>query len=183
MALVGKDATQILAGGAEIFIGAKTTDGAAGSLLSFGHTLNPTEFAFEFEDFPIETEQSIGLATSFIVGAKYSLKIDVAQNNPAAMRIAARLAAANLTGSAPNETLAFNDPANEFFQVAVVGRSYGTTKVDTYTFWNSQVRTTEPIPFGKRAVQHLSMLLDLFRDDTVVTTPLTKGVYGRRVAA
>jgi hypothetical protein len=183
MALGGKDVTQILAGGAEIFIGAKTADAAAGTLLSFGHTLKPTEFNFDFEDYPVETEQSIGLATSFIVGAKFALIFDIAQNSPSAMRIAARLGAANLTGSSPNETLAFNDPAAEFFQVAMVGKGYGTTKIDTYTFWNAQVRTGGPIPFGKREVQHIPITLDLFRDDSVITTPLTKGIYGRRVAA
>jgi hypothetical protein len=183
VALGGKDVTQILAGGAEIFIGAKTADAAAGTLVSFGHTLSPTEFGFEFEDFPVETEQSIGRATSFIVGATYSLKLDIAQNSPAAMRIAARLPAAALTGTSPNENLAFIDPAGEFFQVAMVGKGYGTTKIDTYTFWNCQVRTVSPVPFGKKAVQHLGILLDIFRDDTVVTTPNTKGIYGRRVAA
>lgn len=183
MALGGKDVTQILAGGAEIFIGAKTADAAAGTLVSFGHTLAPTEFAFEFENFDVETEQSIGLATSFIVMAKYSIKLDIAQNSPSAMRIAARLPAAALTGTSPNENLAFVDPVAEFFQVAMVGKGYGSTKIDTYTYWNCQVKTVGAVPFGKKAVQHLGIVLDIFRDDTVVTTPNTKGIYGRRVAA
>lgn len=182
--LLGKDTAGIIAGGAEVFLGAKTANGAAGTLFSFGFTLTDTMFNFDFEDFPVFTEQLIGMANSFIVGAKYALELDVAQNNLQAMRVAARLASANLTGAAPGTLLTFNDPSQEFFQAQIVVKGPGPTKIDTYTFWNAQVRTTAGMPFGKKAVQHLKMTMDLFPDTTIVGSPeFVKGLYGKRSVA
>jgi hypothetical protein len=175
------DAARILVGGAQVKIGAYVADAAAGSLLTFGHTLTPTEFSFGFTDFDVITEQSQGRVKSVPQDADYQLKLEVAQNDTEAMLIATRQAAANLTSAGLN--LAFNDPVEIYYQVALVGVGYGSTKVDTYTFWRVQVKTTGPIPFAKAGVQKLTMTLGIFRDDSVVTTPLTKGLYGRRVVA
>lgn len=185
MSLAGTlDATKILVGGAQVKIGGYAADAAAASspaLATFGHTLTPTEFGFSFTDFDVITEQSIGRVKSVPQDADYTLKVELAQNDTEAMLIATRQLAANLTSSALN--LAFNDPVEVYYQVAIVGVGYGATKVDTYVFWKCQISTTGPIPFAKAGVQKLTMTIKIFRDDSVVTTPLTKGLYGRRVVA
>jgi len=175
-----KDATLILAGGAEVKIGAWVTAGGAGSLKTFGHTLAPAELGMAFEDFEIETEQSVGRVKSIPVSAQYTIKCDVAQNETDAMLIAMRMASAQLTGTG-NINLAIVDPSEIYYQVALVGKGYGTTaSTDTYTFWRCQVGTVDNIPFGKRAVQHLGITFKILRDDSVTATT-TKGLYGVRV--
>ena len=186
MALTGtKDATQILAGGAEVKIGAYVAAAVAGSLQSFGHTLSPTELGFSFEDFEVESEQSIGKLITIPVAASYTLKFDIGQNDPEAMLIATRMSSVQLTGAVLGaKTLAFVDPQAIYYQVALIGPGWGSTShTDTYTFWRCQVSTIDNIPFGKRAVQHLAVTMKILRDDSAGfgTGYLTKGYYGVRV--
>jgi len=188
MALPGtKDTTQILAGGAEVKIGVYAANGVDNGAANktFGHTLSPTELGFAFEDFEVETEQSIGKVITVPVAASYTLKFDIAQNDPEAMLIATRMTSGQLTGAALGaKTLAFTDPSAIYYQVALVGPGYGSTShTDTYTFWRCQVTSIDNIPFGKRAVQHLAVTMKVLRDDSAGagTGYLTKGFYGVRI--
>ena len=182
MALAGSlDSTKILAGGAQVKIGTYAqfgVDNVAGNK-TFGHTLSPAELGIAFEDFDVETEQSIGRVKTIPVNVAYTLKFDVAQNDAEAMLIATRMAAAQLTASATN--LAFTDPSEIYYQIALVGKGYGSTSgTDTYTFWKCQISSIDSIPFGKKAVQHIGITAKIIRDDTVTATTI-RGIYGVRV--
>jgi len=184
MALAGTlDAAKILAGGAQVQVGAWIAAGAAGTLKTFGHTMSPAELGFSFEDFDVETEQSIGRVKTIPVAASYTLKLDIAQNDPEAMLIATRMASTQLTGINGAQILAFIDPTEIYYQVALVGPGYGNTAhTDTYTFWRCQVSSIDNIPFGKKAVQHIGMTFKVLRDDSITGTfTLTKGLYGVRI--
>lgn len=183
MPLQGNASWQILAGGASVSIAPYVTNAGAFTGTSFGHTLSPTEFGFSFEDFDVETEQSIGRVKSIPVTANYTLKVELAQNDAQAMLIATRAPAAYLseTGTASG-SLAFVDPQEIYYQLKVIGKGYGTTTVDTYRFWRCQVSTVEPLVFGKKAVQGLGITFKITRDDTV-TTFTTSGYYGFRQIA
>jgi hypothetical protein len=183
MPINGLQSWQILAGGATLSIAPYATNAGTFTGTSFGHTLNPTEFAFNFEDFEVETEQSIGRVKAIPVTADYTLKATLAQNDAQAMLIATRAPAAYLaeTGTA-TANLAFVDPQEIYYQLKLVGKGYGTTTVDTYRFWRCQVSTVEPVVFGKKAVQGLGITFKITRDDTV-TTFTTSGYYGFRQVA
>ena len=173
------DTTKILTGGALVKIGGWTYNAAAATLLSFGHLLTPAELGFAFEDFDIETEQSIGRVKTIPVSANYTLKFDVAQNEADAMLIASRQPSTQLTGSNNTTVLGFSDPKEIYYQVALIGSGYATSGTETYTFWKAQVSSVDNIPFGKKAVQHLGMTLKILRDDSI-SAPLTNGYYGNR---
>ena len=183
MPLQGLASWQILAGGATLSIAPYASAAGAFTGTSFGHTLTPTEWGLAFEDFDVETEQSIGRVKSIPVLANYTLKVTLAQNDAQAMLIATRAPAAYLaeTGTA-TANLAFVDPQEIYYQLRLVGKGYGTTTVDTYRFWRCQVSTVEPIVFGKKAVQGLGITFKITRDDTV-TTYTTSGYYGFRAVA
>jgi len=183
MPLQGLASWQILAGGATLSIAPYATNAGAFTGTSFGHTLNPTEVGFAFEDFDVETEQSIGRVKSIPVTANYTLKCTLAQNDAQAMLIATRAPAAYLVETTTaTANLAFVDPQEIYYQLKLVGVGYGTTKIDTYRFWRSQVSTVEPVVFGKKAVQGLGITFKITRDDTV-TTFTSNGYYGFRVVA
>jgi hypothetical protein len=183
MPLQGLASWQILAGGATVSIAPYASNAGAFTGTSFGHTLTPTELGFAFEDFDVETEQSVGRVKSIPVTANYTLKVALAQNDAQAMLIATRAPAAYLaeTGTA-TANLAFVDPQEIYYQLKLVGVGYGTNKVDTYRFWRCQVGTVDPLVFGKKAVQGLGITFKITRDDTV-TTYTTSGYYGFRAVA
>lgn len=183
MPLQGLASWQILAGGATLSIAPYASNAGPFTGTSFGHTLTPTEFGLAFEDFDVETEQSIGRVKSIPVSANYTLKVTLAQNDAQAMLIAVREPAAYLaeTGTA-TANLAFVDPQEIYYQLKLVGKGYGTTTVDTYRFWRCQVSQVEPIVYGKKAVQGLGITFKITRDDTV-TTYTTSGYYGFRAVA
>jgi len=183
MPINGLQTFQILAGGATLSIAPYAAAVGAFTGTSFGHTLTPTELGFSFEDFDVETEQSIGRVKSVPVLASYTLKANLAQNDAQAMLISLREPAAYLseTGTA-SANLAFVDPQEIYYQLKLVGKGYGTTTVDTYRFWRCQVATVEPVVFGKKAVQGLGITFKITRDDSV-TTYTTSGYYGFRAVA
>jgi len=175
---------QILAGGATVSIAPYAAAAGTFTGTSFGHTLTPTELAFNFEDFDVETEQSIGRVKTIPVTASYTLKVSLAQNDAQAMLMATRQSTAAYlveTGTA-TANLAFNDPVEVYYQLKLVGKGYGTTTVDTYRFWRCQVSQVEPISFGKKSVQSLGITFKITRDDSV-TTYTTSGYYGFRQVA
>jgi hypothetical protein len=181
MALSGKDVTKILVGGAELFTSPYVTNAGAGTFSSFGHTLEPTEWALEYEDFDVVSELSIGRVKTVPINANYSIKAVLGQNDPAAMLIMSRQLAAQLTGTPPNDNLAFSDPVEIYYQLKLVGVGFGTTKVDTYTFWRCQVASVEPIQYAKAGVQRLAATWKVLRDDSIVA-PTTNGFYAKRVS-
>jgi hypothetical protein len=183
MPINGLQTFQILAGGATLSIAPYASAAGAFTGTSFGHTLSPTTLGFAFEDFDVETEQSIGRVKSVPVMANYTIKATLAQNDAQAMLMAIREPAAYLaeTGTA-TANLAFVDPQEIYYQLKLVGVGYGTTKVDTYRFWRCQVATVGDISFAKKGVQALDITFKITRDDTV-TTFTTSGYYGFRQVA
>jgi hypothetical protein len=183
MPINGLQTFQILAGGATVSIAPYAAAAGAFTGTSFGHTLSPTTLGFAFEDFDVETEQSIGRVKSVPVTASYTLKVALAQNDAQAMLIATRQPAAYLaeTGTA-TANLAFNDPQEIYYQLKMVGKGYGTTTVDTYRFWRCQVSQVSDISFAKKGVQSLEITFKITRDDSV-TTFTTSGYYGFRQVA
>ena len=183
MPINGLQTFQILAGGATLSIAPYAANAGAFTGTSFGHTLTPTEFSLSFEDFDVETEQSIGRVKSVPVLASYQVKCSLAQNDTQAMLIALREPATYLTETTTaTANLAIVDPQEIYYQLKLVGPGYGTTKVDTYRFWRCQVASVEPVSFAKKGVQALGITFKLTRDDSV-TTWTANGYYGFRVVA
>jgi hypothetical protein len=183
MPINGLQSFQILAGGATLSIAPYATNAGAFTGTSFGHTLTPTEFGLAFEDFDVETEQSIGRVKTIPVMADYTIKVQLAQNDTQAMLIAIREPAAYLveTGTA-TANVAIVDPQEIYYQLKLVGPGWGTTKIDTWRFWRCQVSTVDPVVFGKKAVQALGVTFKITRDDSV-TTFTSNGYYGFRQVA
>jgi hypothetical protein len=183
MPINGLQTFQILAGGATLSIAPYAAAAGTFTGTSFGHTLTPTEFGVSFEDFDVETEQSIGRVKSVPVLANYTIKCSLAQNDTQAMLIALREPAAYLveTGTA-TANLAIVDPQEIYYQLKLVGPGYGTTKIDTYRFWRCQVGTVDPVSYAKKGVQALGLTFKITRDDSV-TTFTTSGFYGFRAVA
>ncbi len=178
---LGRDTTKILVGGAEVFIGAKTSNGAAGVLFSFGYTQGPVEFMPNYEDLEVDAEQAISVVNSFTVGAKFMLAFTLLQNTLQAMRVGMRLASGNLTGTAPGTLLTFNDPTDEYFQLKFNAKGAGSLAVDPYVYWNVKLRMDGALPFAKRGVQALKMLAAIYPDSTITGVPeFAKGLYGNR---
>lgn len=184
MAINGLDATKILVGGATLSIAPYASNAGAFTGTSFGHTLSPTTFGFNFEDFDVETEQSIGRVKTLPVTASYTLKCTLAQNDAQSMLIATRQSATAFlveTGTT-SFNLAFNDPVEVYYQLKLVGKGYCTGTVDTYRFWKCQVSQVGDIQYAKKGVQALEITWKIIRDDSV-TTYTTSGYYGFRVGS
>jgi hypothetical protein len=184
MPLQGLASWQILAGGATLSIAPYASNAGAFTGTSFGHTLTPTTWGLAFEDFDVETEQSIGRVKTLPVAANYTLKATLAQNDAQAMFIATRQNTSGFLVETTTATanLAFNDPVEVYYQLKLVGVGYGTTKVDTYRFWRCQVSQVADISYAKKGVQALEITFKILRDDTV-TTFTTSGYYGFRAVA
>jgi len=184
MPINGLQAFQILAGGATVSVAPYAANAGAFTGSSFGHTLSPTTFGFAFEDFDIETEQSIGRVKTLPVAANYTLKAVLAQNDAQAMFMATRQSTtAFLTETTTaSGNLAFCDPVEVYYQLKLVGVGYGTTKIDTYRFWKCQVSSVGDIQFAKKGVQSLEITWKIMRDDSVATFT-TSGYYGFRAIA
>lgn len=171
MGLAGLSATKILVGAGTFSIGNYTISGGAGTLVDIGHTLTPFELSGNFENFDVDSERATEIVATYPQKSAYDLKVDFAQNEPEAMRIAFRQTAGNLSGTAgTGETLRVGSALAQYHQGSLVVPGTGTNSTATYTFWKMQVANVEPVVFGKAAVQGLKVTFRILRDDTVSTT-------------
>ena len=185
--LLGKDVAGILVGSAEVFVGAKTSNGGAGTLFSAGYTTKPSSFEPNIERTDIFVEQANSAAQNFVTGAAFKIKAILAQNNLQNMRMALSQASGTLTGAANGALLVINEPLDESFQVQLktpgpgTGTTHAGTKVDTYTFWNCKISQDGPLTFDKKGVQEIPITISILPDSTIVGSPeFVKGLYGNR---
>jgi len=185
MAIAGLDATKILVGGAQLYIAPYVTSAGTFTGTSFGHTLSPTTFGLAFEDFDVETEQSIGRVKTLPVTASYTVKCELAQNDAQSMFFATRQSAAGylVETTSVSFNLAINDPVEVYYQLKLVGVGYTTNKVDTYRFWKCQVSSVADVSYAKKGVQALGITFKILRDDTCSGTFTTSGYYGNRIGS
>lgn len=185
--LLGKDASGVIYGGATIKIGAKTSNGAAGTLFDAGYLASPPTLDFTQERAQIFAEQEYAAVADFPVGQAAVLEAEFLQNNLQNMRIATGQSSSNLTGAANGALLTFNTVVDEEFQVQLVvpgpgtGTTHAGTKIDTYTFWRCKISQRGPIKFDKKGAQTIPVRIAILPDSTIAGSPeYVKGLYGNR---
>ncbi len=167
----------ILVGAATVSIGDYVTAGGAGTLTDVGHTNGPVTLAPTFSDFEVKSERAFGTLKRIPLDATYKLKIPLMEATLEHMRIVNRQAAAQLTGTPPNEILALSDPQEQYQQISIVGPGLGTTSLRTITLWRCIVAELGEIQFAKGEKVVFDVTFDVLYDDSVAA-PLTKGFYG-----
>ncbi len=185
--LLGKDQAGVIYGGASIKIGAKTANGAAGTLFDAGYLASPPTLDNTIERTKLFAEQEFFAVADFMTAMENGIDAEFMQNNLQNMRIATGQAAAALTGTANGTTLVFNTPADESFQVQLVvpgpgtGTTHAGTKIDTYTYWNCRISQRGPVKFDKKGAQVIPVHIAILPDSTITGSPeFVKGLLGNR---
>jgi hypothetical protein len=185
--LLGKDSAGVIYGGATIKIGAKTSNGAAGTLFDAGYLASPPTLDNTIERTKIFAEQEFSPVADFISAAENGIDAEFLQNNLQNMRVATGQVAAAITGAANGALLVFNTPTDESYQVQLVvpgpgtGTTHAGTKIDTYTYWNCRISQRGPITFDKKGAQVLPVHISILPDSTIAGSPeFVKGLYGNR---
>lgn len=163
------DATKIMVGAGTFSIGAYVTAGGAGSLTDVGHVATPFELGVAMENFDVETERAVGIVKTTPQKDDYTLKVAFHESDPEWLRTALGQPSANLTGTAPDETLLVGDRAEQYHQATLVVSGIGTTGVRTLTFWKLQTISMEPVSFGKAIEQMYVVTFRALRDDSLAT--------------
>jgi len=163
------DATKIEVGSGVFSIGDWVTAGGAGSLADVGHIKSPFEIGVAMENFDVETERAIGIVKTTPTKDDYTLKVHFHEADPEWLGFALGQPDANLTGTAPDETLLVGDRSERYHQATIVGTGIGTTAVRTWTFWRLQVISLEPVLIGKAVEQSYNVTFRILRDDSVST--------------
>ena len=174
------NSAHVMVGAATVSIGAYVTNAGPGTLTDVGHLIAPAELGSEFENFDVESERSFGIIKTVPIKAGFTLKIPIMESRPELLRTVLRLVSGQLTGTAPNQTLAVVDPVEQYHQIQLVSAGIGTTATRTQTYWKCQALTVEPIQYGKATVQAYNATFRILRDDSI-TTPTTNGLYFKQV--
>ncbi len=163
------DATKIMVGAGTFSIGAYVTAGGAGSLTDVGHIATPFELGVAMENFDVQTERAIGVVLTEPINDDYTLKVAFHESDPEWKRVALGQPAANLTGTAPDETLRIGDRQAQYHQATLAVPGIGTTAARTLTFWKLQSIGMEPVQYGKAVTQMYNVTFRILRDDSVTT--------------
>lgn len=152
---------------AVVSVGPWVTAGGAGTLVDVGYTEGGVELQQTQEDTPIDPDQEPGTIARFPVSTGYSLKFTMLEATLANLLTAFRQAAANLTGTPPNETLQIGEAAESYLQIQLVGKGGGSTGVRTVTCWKGMVESTEPVAMRKNEPAKVGVTVALLRDPSV----------------
>jgi hypothetical protein len=184
---LGKDQAGVIYGGANILIGAKTSNGAAGTLFNVGYLATPPTLNNSIERTKIYAEQEFSPVADFMTAVENGIDAELLQNNLQNMRMAMSQTSTALTGAANGALLVFNNPVEEAFQVQLVvpgpgtGTTHAGTKIDTYTYWNCRISQNGPIKFDKKGAQIIPVHISILPDSTIAGSPeFVKGLYGNR---
>jgi len=190
MALIdalGKDSAGVIYGAANILIGAKTSNGAAGTLFNVGYLASAPSLDNSMERTKIYAEQEMAPVADFITGMENGIDCELLQNNLQNMRVATGQVSGALTGAANGALLVFNTPVDEAFQVQLqvpgpgTGTTHAGTKVDTYTYWNCRITQRGAIKFDKKGAQTIPVRISFLPDGTISGSPeFVKGLFGNR---
>lgn len=161
----------IAIGKATVSIGPYVTAGGAGSLVDVGHTKGPTTLEVAFTDYEIITEQSFGAIKKVPISAAVKLKVLMDEATMTNVMTAFRQAAANLSGTAPNQTGLVGNITELYKQIQIVTNGTGstTTAVRTITLWKCIVESCAAVQFGKQPEQTYEVTFSVLYDDSVAT--------------
>jgi len=175
---MAQDATKVHVGRAIIYTGAWVTAAGAATLVEVGHTSAPFEFAPNFENFELESEQSQGPIISRPVRQTFDIKIPIMETVARLMAEAMGQPAGNVTGTGNNLSVAVNDRIAQFHQVVAECEGPGTNALRTFKFWRCQYISMEAMQIGKSVAQQFIATLRVLRDDSVASGT---GKYFQRV--
>lgn len=170
----------VLVGAATVFYGDYVTNAGAATFTEFGHTSGPVEIAKEAEYYEPESEQSLGPVLSKIQKLSFTIKVPAMEATPALLAILAEQESTQVTGTAPNQTVAIATPDVNYYQLKIVGVGPGTLAVRTVTAWKCKVVAAEPIQFGRGQFQSYNLTFRVYRDSSITTTT-TNGSYFKQV--
>jgi len=176
-------AKNIVVGAASaVSIGVYVEAAAAGSLAAVGYTKGPVTLEANWEGYEVKPEQILGATDLEPTGAAFKLKFVMMESTGENLRIALRQPSTQLTGVAPNSTLAIDDPvAGQYHQVEITGPAprltLGAARGDaTITIWRAAVEATDAWSISKEVEQAIGVTCTCLYDDTVAA-PTTKGHY------
>ena len=160
---------RILVGAGVVSIGDWVTAGGSGSLVDVGHTKEPVTLGAAFEDFEVTSERAITTVKRVPIKADLTLVVPMLEMSGEHWRMAFRQPAANLTGTAPLETLLIGNQVEQYHQIEVVGPAVDTANERTFTFWKGFVISIAEVPIAKADTQVLSVTFGLLYDSSVAT--------------
>jgi len=156
----------LLIGAGVVTIGAWVTNGGAGTLADVGYIEAGIVLQDTAEDFLAETENTQGALKSVPMRKTVTLQIPMAEATLANWKLAMRQAAANLTGTVPNQTLLVKNETETYYQAQVVTKGPGTTGVRTITLWRLAGNAREAVTFTKSGKQVLNVTFNVLEDDS-----------------
>jgi len=152
-------------GPADVYVSPWVTGGGAGTFVEMGHTKEPSKCAPSYENFKLESEQSLGTVLSLPVKDEWTITFSPMEMTILNLRLALGQAAGRISGN----TLHVGDrDGGEFKQVKLVQtRQLPTPFVSlTVIYWRCIVSAHGEIPLAKNDVTSLSPTFDVIRDDT-----------------
>lgn len=164
---MGTAANVLVGAVSSVKIGAYVTAKGAATLSDVGFTTKPLTFDPKSEFFLFSPEQNLGNVIAVPKMRDVEIKIELAEATIANLTTALAQPTTNQTGTAPNQTLAFDASAAAlYYQLQFVGPGLGTGLTRTVTCWKAYVKDMGSWAFSKEGAQILPLTLGLCEETT-----------------
>jgi hypothetical protein len=158
-------------GAAVVSLGPWVPDGAAGTLVDVGYLKEGVELHDQSEDYELETENTQSPVRSIPYKKTVTLKVVMAENDFDKLAKLLRQPAGNLTGTAPNKSLAVDMDTEQYFQLQVVtvgvAGTNGTFGTRTITLYKCVPKTRDAIKFQKKGEQVVGVTFNVLQDASI----------------
>jgi hypothetical protein len=139
------------------------------SYVDVGHTKGPTEYAPNFSDYEVKSEQAYGVVKKVPLEAAFTVKVPILEATVTHLRYAFRNPSTQVTGTPPNVTFAITKPSEQYHSIRLAGPGLGTNKIRTVYFWKCIVTEVAPISVAKADTQSFQITFTVLYDDSVST--------------
>ena len=160
-------------GGADVQVADWVANGGATGHVSVGILKEPPEWSPSVEKYEPEFESLPGKSISSPLSEDFELKVVMAEATLDILQWSLMQPTGNLTGTAPNKTLLFGDPSEQYKGIKVITKGItgtaGTRSTRTVTLHRCTVKKLEPVTFGKGKEQLFAVTLGVLYDTTVTS--------------
>lgn len=168
---MGTTANVLVGPASSVTIAAYVASNGAGTHADVGFTNGGVTIDPKTELHMVEVDQKLGQLAALPKKREYELKIPFSEATLENLRLILAQPTANITGTAPNQTLIVDASAvAQYYQIKLITAGLGTNSTRTVTCWRAFVKDMDSWTFKKDANQMPAATFGLLEDTTSATT-------------
>lgn len=163
------NSSNILFGAGEFYIGDYVAAAGTVTYVDVGHIQKAIKIGAKLKYKDVETQRAFSMVKRYPIGGELMIQGFFHEATLENMRIMLAQPSAQISGTAPNQTLLVGTPLEQYHAIKVIAPGLGSTKKQTDTFYKCCVDDPDDWEIDKENEQVYGVKFRILWDDSVTT--------------